>query len=221
MTKKLQYRRVLALTLLVCAVFAGLAGRLVYLQVFRHDELAKLAQDNTQREFREAPRRGDILDAHGNLLATSIPVKTVCADPSLIGTQQVAVAHALAPLLQMSEGELYPKLFVRVSKGAKRSRTICITSGSKKTSPRKTGKKFNWRWANFLRARMGKNCRGTIASRFANCGNLPFSPSRTRCACIRTARWRRRCWDFRAWRNSNWTAARCRRFPGAMALSWR
>jgi cell division protein FtsI/penicillin-binding protein 2 len=116
MTKKLQYRRVLALTLLVCAVFAGLAGRLVYLQVFRHDELAKLAQDNTQREFREAPRRGDILDAHGNLLATSIPVKTVCADPSLIGTQQVAVAHALAPLLQMSEGELYPKLFVRVSK---------------------------------------------------------------------------------------------------------
>jgi len=42
--------------------------------------------------------------------------KTVCADPSLIGTQQVAVAHALAPLLQMSEGELYPKLFVRVSK---------------------------------------------------------------------------------------------------------
>ena len=116
MTKKLQYRRVLALTLLVCAVFAGLAGRLVYLQVFRHDELAKKAQDNTQREFREAPRRGDILDAHGNLLATSIPVKTVCADPSLIGTQQVAVAHALAPLLQMSEGELYPKLFVRVSK---------------------------------------------------------------------------------------------------------
>jgi cell division protein FtsI/penicillin-binding protein 2 len=123
MTKKLQYRRVLALTLLVCAVFAGLAGRLVYLQVFRHDELAKLAQDNTQREFREAPRRGDILDAHGNLLATSIPVKTICADPSLIGTQQVAVAHALAPLLQMSEGELYPKLFVRVSKN-ERGETI-------------------------------------------------------------------------------------------------
>ncbi len=115
----MQFRRVLALTLLVCAVFAGLACRLVDLQVFRHDELAKLAQDNTQREFREAPRRGDILDAHGNLLATSVPVKTVCADPSLIGTQQVAVAHALAPLLQMSEGELYPKLFVRVSKNEK------------------------------------------------------------------------------------------------------
>ncbi|MGA2854399.1 MAG: penicillin-binding protein 2 [Verrucomicrobiota bacterium] len=119
MTKRLQFRRVLALTLIVCAAFAGLGYRLVDLQVLRHDELAKLAQDNTQREFRRAPRRGDILDIHGNLLATSVPVKTVCADPSLIGNQQAVVAHALAPLLQMSEAELYPKLFTRVSKNEK------------------------------------------------------------------------------------------------------
>jgi cell division protein FtsI/penicillin-binding protein 2 len=119
MTKRLQFRRVLALTLIVCAAFAGLGYRLVDLQVLRHDELSKLAQDNTQREFRRAPRRGDILDIHGNLLATSVPVKTVCADPSLIGNQQAAVAHALAPLLQISEAELYPKLFTRVSKNEK------------------------------------------------------------------------------------------------------
>ena len=119
MTKRLQFRRVLALTLLVCAAFAGLGYRLVDLQVLRHDELSKLAQDNTQREFRQAPRRGDILDAHGNLLATSVPVKTVCADPSLISNQQAVVAHALAPLLEMSEAELYPKLFPRVSKNEK------------------------------------------------------------------------------------------------------
>jgi len=119
MTKRLQLRRVLMLTVLVCAAFAGLGYRLVDLQVLRHDELAKLAQDNTQREFRQAPRRGDILDARGNLLATSIPVKTVCADPSLIGNQQAVVAHALAPLLQMSEAELLPKLFPHVSKNEK------------------------------------------------------------------------------------------------------
>jgi len=109
----------LALTLMVCAAFAGLGYRLVDLQVLRHDELAKLAQDNTQREIRQAPRRGDILDARGNLLATSVPVKTVCADPSLIGNQQALVAQALAPLLQMPEGEIYPKLFPRVSKNEK------------------------------------------------------------------------------------------------------
>jgi cell division protein FtsI/penicillin-binding protein 2 len=116
MTNRLQLRRVLALTLLVCLAFAGLGYRLVDLQVLRHDALAKLAQDNTQREFWQAPRRGDILDAHGNLLATSVPVKTVCANPSLLGHQQAAVAHALAPLLQLDEAALCQKLFPRISK---------------------------------------------------------------------------------------------------------
>ena len=51
------------------------------LQVLRHDELTQLAQDNTQREYWQAPRRGDILDVNGNILATSVSVKTVCADP--------------------------------------------------------------------------------------------------------------------------------------------
>jgi cell division protein FtsI/penicillin-binding protein 2 len=119
MTKKSQFHRVMLLLLFVGAAFAGLGYRLVDLQVLRHDELAKLAQDNTQREFRRPPRRGDILDIHGNLLATSVPVKTVCADPSLIGNQQTAVAHALAPLLQMDEAALYPKLFPHVSKNDK------------------------------------------------------------------------------------------------------
>ena len=119
MTKRLQLRRVLALTLFVCAAFAGLGYRLVDLQVLRHNELAKLAQDNTQREFRQAPRRGDILDTRGNLLATSVPVKTVCANPSFIGNRQAVVAHALAPLLQTSEGELLQKLFPRISKNDK------------------------------------------------------------------------------------------------------
>ena len=119
MTKRLQFRRILALTLVVCAAFAGLSYRLVDLQVLRHDELARLAQDNTHREFRQTPRRGDILDARGNLLATSVPVKTVCADPSLLGDQQKAVAHAIAPLLQMSEGDLLQKLYPRLSKNEK------------------------------------------------------------------------------------------------------
>jgi hypothetical protein len=37
-------------------------------------------------------------------------VKTVCADPVLIGNQQAVVARQLAPLLQMSEGDLYQRL---------------------------------------------------------------------------------------------------------------
>ncbi len=119
MTKRVQFKRVLLLLAVLVLAFAGLGFRLVDLQVVRHDELAKLAQDDTQHEFWQAPRRGDILDARGNPLATSIPVKTVCADPSLIGNQQAVVARALAPLLQMNEADLYQKLFPRVSKNEK------------------------------------------------------------------------------------------------------
>jgi cell division protein FtsI/penicillin-binding protein 2 len=119
MTKRLQFKRVLTLLGLLCLAFAGLGSRLVELQVWRHDELAAKAQQNTQREFWRAPRRGDILDAHGNLLATSIFVKTVCADPVLIGNQQAVVARQLAPLLQMSEGDLYQRLLPRPVKNQK------------------------------------------------------------------------------------------------------
>jgi cell division protein FtsI/penicillin-binding protein 2 len=119
MTKRLQLKRVLLLLVLLGLSFAGLGYRLVDLQVLRHDELAALAHLNTQREFWRAPRRGNILDAHGNLLATSIFVKTVCADPTLIGNQQAVVARALAPLLQMSESELCKKLLLRIRQNEK------------------------------------------------------------------------------------------------------
>ncbi len=119
MTKRLQLKRVLTLLGLLCLAFAGLGSRLVELQVVRHDELAAKAQQNTQREFWRAPRRGDILDARGNLLATSIFVKTVCADPVLIGSQQAVVARQLAPLLQISEADLYQRLLPRPVKNQK------------------------------------------------------------------------------------------------------
>ncbi|HUC85672.1 MAG TPA: penicillin-binding protein 2 [Candidatus Acidoferrales bacterium] len=114
MTKRLQLRRALALTALVCLAFTGLGYRLVDLQVLRHDELARLAHEDMEREYWQTPRRGDILDVRGNLLATSISVKTICADPSLIGNQQAIVARALAPLLQMDEAALYQRLFPRI-----------------------------------------------------------------------------------------------------------
>jgi len=119
MSNKLQLRRVLLLMLLLGAAFAGLGYRLVDLQVLRHDELARMAELNTEHDFFKAPRRGNILDVSGNLLATSISVKTVCANPSLIGNQQAVVARALAPLLGMSEGSLYQRLIARVGKNEK------------------------------------------------------------------------------------------------------
>lgn len=110
MGKQLQLQRFKLLVVMLCGAFALLALRLVDLQVMRHDELRVRAQQNTVRRIQIQPRRGDILDVHGNLLASSSMVKSVCANPSLIGNRQAEVARAIAPLLGLNEGALYQKL---------------------------------------------------------------------------------------------------------------
>jgi len=115
MAKQLQYRRLVLLALLLAVAFAGLGYRLLDLQVLRYEELSAKARHNTRREILLEPRRGDILDAKGNLLATSAFVKTVCADPSLIGNRQAEVARAVAPLLQVGEGEMIQRLTPRLA----------------------------------------------------------------------------------------------------------
>jgi len=119
MAKKLQIRRVLGLVIVLAAAFAGLGYRLVDLQVLRHDELTQKAQQNTVREALLEPRRGDILDCKGNLLATSLFVKTLCADPSLIGNHQAEIAHAISPYLQMSESQIIQRLAPKVRENDK------------------------------------------------------------------------------------------------------
>src|ERR1051326_159230 len=106
MAQQKKARRLVWLGLTLCVGFAGLGYRLVDLQLLRHAELSAKAQQNTQREFLLEPRRGDISDIKGNLLATSVFVKTVCADPSRVGNHQVEVARALSPLLQIDEARL-------------------------------------------------------------------------------------------------------------------
>ena len=102
------------LALLLGLAFAVLVYRLVDLQVLRYQELSLKARTNTHKEYLLEPRRGDILDTKGNLLATSAFVKTVCADPALIGNRQTEVARTVAPLLQMSEGDLLQRLTPRL-----------------------------------------------------------------------------------------------------------
>jgi cell division protein FtsI/penicillin-binding protein 2 len=112
--------------LIVCAVglllaFSGLGYRLVDLQVRQHDQLRDTARGNTTRTIIIQPRRGDIFDSNGNKLATSRFVKTVCADPVMIGHHYPAVARALASVLGMDvralEARLKPRL-IRTPSGA-------------------------------------------------------------------------------------------------------
>lgn len=116
--RRQQLNRALALLGLVVLAFLGLVYRLADLQVWRHDELVKMAEQKSLLTTWQTAKRGDILDANGNQFATSVFVNTICADPSMIGGQQTIVARALAPLLGMSEADLYQRLLPRVAKNA-------------------------------------------------------------------------------------------------------
>jgi cell division protein FtsI/penicillin-binding protein 2 len=114
MGRQVQFQRLLWLGATLALAFAALGLRLVWLQVVRHEELVRIANENAEFADLLEPRRGDILDVKGNPLATSQPVKTVCANPSLLGNRSAEVARALAPVLQKSEAELAQRLAPRV-----------------------------------------------------------------------------------------------------------
>lgn len=110
MIQPCQYRRLSMCVLLLLLAFGGLGYRLVDLQVFQHEELHAAAVNMWQRRVEHPTQRGRIYDARGQLLATSLPVKTVMANPEWVGTNQALVARALAPLLEMPEADLEHRL---------------------------------------------------------------------------------------------------------------
>ncbi|MBY0372886.1 MAG: hypothetical protein K2Q23_02765, partial [Bryobacteraceae bacterium] len=59
----------------------GLGGRLVQLQIFEHDQLAREAQRQQTREVSVLMPRGAILDAQDVPLAMSVPGESVCLNP--------------------------------------------------------------------------------------------------------------------------------------------
>jgi cell division protein FtsI/penicillin-binding protein 2 len=110
MMQAVQNRRLALLASGIVLSFAGLGARLYYVQVVRHATLQEKADGLHDKTVVREPRRGDIRDIRGNLLATSRPVVTVCADPTLIGRYQLEVARALAPLLQIEAPILATRL---------------------------------------------------------------------------------------------------------------
>ncbi len=102
--------RLMAITIMLALFFLLLIGRLIDLQVFRHEELRKAATNNTERRILRGPRRGDLKDIRGTLLATSQTVYNISADPTIIDTNHLVVAQTIAPILQLPVHELAEKL---------------------------------------------------------------------------------------------------------------
>ncbi|PYN12207.1 MAG: penicillin-binding protein, partial [Candidatus Rokuibacteriota bacterium] len=73
--------RTLILAALFACAFTGLVGRLAYLQVLRHAELAATAERQYAKTVTIRPRRGPILDRNGHTLAASTPAESLHAQP--------------------------------------------------------------------------------------------------------------------------------------------
>ena len=99
------YRFYLVFAAITC-VFCSLAGRLVYLQVVKGDALRDSAQNARQNFSVLLARRGDIVDAKGNLFATTRSLVEVGVDPQAAQEEGLMKVSKLAELLQVSEQEI-------------------------------------------------------------------------------------------------------------------
>jgi cell division protein FtsI (penicillin-binding protein 3) len=82
--KKNRIDRKTVLVLIVLPVFFLLFIKLIYVQIFLHNRINRIVIKMVNRENITVPKRGDILDSNGKILATSIKKYTVFIDPKVI-----------------------------------------------------------------------------------------------------------------------------------------
>ena len=93
--------RLLAAALAVLLAFGLLVARLVWLQVFRHDELAMQADANRISVLPIVPNRGLILDRNGIVLATNYSAYTLEITPSKVQAELEPLIDALADVVDI------------------------------------------------------------------------------------------------------------------------
>ncbi|MDR2399401.1 MAG: penicillin-binding protein 2 [Endomicrobium sp.] len=82
--KKDRINRKTVLAFMTLSVFFLLFVKLIYLQIFLHGKINRAVDKMVNRENVEVPKRGDILDSKGNILATSIKKYTIFLDAKMI-----------------------------------------------------------------------------------------------------------------------------------------
>ncbi len=76
-----------------------ISGRLIWVQVFRHQEFVERAARQQQRTFEVAPRRGMLYDRNLHELAMTVLADSIYAVPSEIGPDRAADSVLLARLV--------------------------------------------------------------------------------------------------------------------------
>ncbi|WP_269523755.1 peptidoglycan D,D-transpeptidase FtsI family protein [Coraliomargarita parva] len=101
----------------IALAFCVLLGRLVYLHIWKHDEL--LAQVENNRKVMEVvkARRGNIVDVRGNILATTRTSYNVGVDPQSVREEDAALLPELARLLGVPLAEVEAAFETKTRKG--------------------------------------------------------------------------------------------------------
>jgi cell division protein FtsI (penicillin-binding protein 3) len=107
--EKLPARRVRVLAVVMAVWGLVIGARLYFLQVVQSESYIERAADQQQDVVRITPRRGDILDRDGHVLASSVEVDSVFARPNEIKNPE-ATAKTLARLTGIPSSELLRKL---------------------------------------------------------------------------------------------------------------
>jgi len=94
-------KRVLVAAAMVLMAFLILTARLMYLQIYRHDDLLEQADNNRTTAVPTPPNRGEILDRNGVVLATNYAAYTLEVTPSKAG-QLDAVIDDLGKIIDIS-----------------------------------------------------------------------------------------------------------------------
>ncbi|HCB99453.1 MAG TPA: hypothetical protein DEP78_14390, partial [Verrucomicrobiales bacterium] len=106
----MQLRRMLTFAVMLLLGFLVIVGRLIYIQVFQHEDLLSKAQEKTRRTYLRETERGEILDRQGVLLASNQRVRILCANLAYIDRYNEPMAKAIAECLGVDEVSLRERL---------------------------------------------------------------------------------------------------------------
>lgn len=118
MVRLLRMHKRVVLLLALCSIFlAILIIRLGFVQLRDGPFLKNLADEEHFRGVPVAPKRGNIEDCNGNILAMSVSAETVYAVPAEVrkSGRQDEIAGKLAEILEMDKAKVYERITKRTS----------------------------------------------------------------------------------------------------------
>src|SRR5688572_13724823 len=98
-------KRIVTASCLLALWTVMIEARLVYLQIYARGDLLSRARKQSQGKRTLPAKRGDIVDRHGEILATSVEADSVWADPSEIDDKRAAVEQLCAALQDCTREE--------------------------------------------------------------------------------------------------------------------